>query len=147
MKKILTVVSLLFCLITVAQNDKKLDRIKALKVAYISNQLNLTAAEAEKFWPIYNVFDEKQFELRMQKRMLNMQSNNAQSASKSDKELTKLLEDLNKIDDEIIANRRILNKNLQGIISPQKIFTLQKTEDEFKRELLRKIKQKRKNRD
>jgi hypothetical protein len=32
------------------------DRIEALRVAFITQQLNLTPAEAEKFWPIYNAY-------------------------------------------------------------------------------------------
>lgn len=30
------------------------DRIEALRIAYISQQLNLTPEEAQKFWPVYN---------------------------------------------------------------------------------------------
>jgi hypothetical protein len=32
------------------------DRIEALRIAFISQQLNLTPAEAQKFWPIYNAY-------------------------------------------------------------------------------------------
>jgi hypothetical protein len=46
--------------------DKK-DQIKSLKVGYITNELALTTEEASKFWPIYNDFDDKQFELKNQK--------------------------------------------------------------------------------
>jgi hypothetical protein len=33
------------------------DRIKAQKVAYITEQLDLTVDEAQKFWPIYNRYE------------------------------------------------------------------------------------------
>ncbi|HWB63743.1 MAG TPA: hypothetical protein VG603_09555 [Chitinophagales bacterium] len=32
------------------------DRIEALRVAYITQQLNLTPEEAQKFWPVYNAY-------------------------------------------------------------------------------------------
>ncbi len=32
------------------------DRIEALRIAYISEQLNLTPDEAQKFWPVYNAY-------------------------------------------------------------------------------------------
>ena len=32
------------------------DRIEALRIAYISEQLNLTPEEAQKFWPVYNAY-------------------------------------------------------------------------------------------
>ena len=46
---------------------KKREKVKALKVAYITEQLELTTDEAQKFWPIYNAFDEKQSELLHEK--------------------------------------------------------------------------------
>ena len=46
---------------------EKREQIKAMKVAFLTTELNLTSSEAEKFWPIYNTFDDKQFELRHQK--------------------------------------------------------------------------------
>jgi hypothetical protein len=33
----------------------------------LTTELDLTTSEAEKFWPIYNTFDDKQFEIRHQK--------------------------------------------------------------------------------
>ena len=30
------------------------DRIKAEKIAYLTDQMDLTSAEAERFWPVYN---------------------------------------------------------------------------------------------
>jgi len=36
-----------------AQKGKD-DDVNTVKIAYITNQLNLTPAEAQRFWPIYN---------------------------------------------------------------------------------------------
>ena len=33
------------------------DRIKAEKIAFITDAVGLTSAEAEKFWPVYNKFE------------------------------------------------------------------------------------------
>jgi hypothetical protein len=37
-------------------NQSAKDRIEALRIAFISQQLNLTPEEAQKFWPIYNQY-------------------------------------------------------------------------------------------
>ena len=42
------------------------ERVQALKVAFITKALNLTSAEAEKFWPIYNEFQDKRDVVRKQ---------------------------------------------------------------------------------
>jgi hypothetical protein len=34
-------------------------KIQAMKIAYITQELNLTPGEAEKFWPLYNEFEAK----------------------------------------------------------------------------------------
>ena len=53
-----TYIILFFTFISLAsfaqKKDKKFEKLKALKTGYISNELNLTSNEAEKFWPIYN---------------------------------------------------------------------------------------------
>ena len=44
-----------------SKGDRKAhkEKIKAMKVSYITEKLNLTSEEAEKFWPIYNEYDAK----------------------------------------------------------------------------------------
>lgn len=49
---------------TQKEKDAKMERIKALKVAYITEQLSLKADQAEKFWPVYNRFENDKWELR-----------------------------------------------------------------------------------
>ncbi len=44
------------------------DKIKAFKTAHITEQLDLSSAEAEKFWPVYNAFDDKLMALRKEGR-------------------------------------------------------------------------------
>ena len=38
-------------------NPQKEEKIKALYVAYITQQLNITSDEAQKFWPVHTQFD------------------------------------------------------------------------------------------
>ena len=38
-------------------NESKAERIQALKIAFITQKLQLTADEAQKFWPVYNQYD------------------------------------------------------------------------------------------
>ncbi len=65
MKKYLLIVTLFLSSITAvnAQGDqpgdetKKLERIKALYVAYVTQQLQLSPEEAQKFWPVHTQFE------------------------------------------------------------------------------------------
>jgi len=46
------------------QHDKKHERIKALKIAYITEQLDLTADQAQKFWPVFNRYEKEKWDMR-----------------------------------------------------------------------------------
>ncbi|MGG9970522.1 hypothetical protein ACQ33O_01910 [Ferruginibacter sp. SUN002] len=65
MKKIYFILTfILFTGIVNAQDDpavdsKKQQDIEALKVAFISKELDLTPDEAQKFWPIYNQYSKE----------------------------------------------------------------------------------------
>ena len=43
------------------------DKIRTLKVEFITDKLDLSSGEAEKFWPIYNAFEKAYMELRHEK--------------------------------------------------------------------------------
>src|SRR4051812_8662994 len=58
MKKILlTAFFISICGIASLFSQERGERIEALKVAFITKQLQLTSQEAEKFWPVYNQYD------------------------------------------------------------------------------------------
>lgn len=66
-KIVLILLTWLVALNTVAaqpSKQEKMERIKALKIAYVTEQLNLKADQAEKFWPVYNMLENEKWELR-----------------------------------------------------------------------------------
>jgi hypothetical protein len=41
------------------QGPGRESRLKSLEIAYLTRELNITPAEAEKFWPVYNKYQEE----------------------------------------------------------------------------------------
>lgn len=118
-------------------SDEKSDKIKALKISFITNELSLTPDEASKFWPIYNAFDDRQFELRHQKmKSFKDKMNDDNLAKMSDKEAASLLAQMESSEDELYQIRKKFMSNLKGILSPVKIIKLKKAEVDFNRKLL-----------
>ncbi|AEW85206.1 sensor of ECF-type sigma factor [Flavobacterium columnare NBRC 100251 = ATCC 23463] len=143
MKKIIILLIFILNQTTFGQGrEEKIEKIKALRVAFISDRLNLTPEEAQKFWPIFNQFDDKHFELQKQKKKLIHQLNTEEINSLSDKEIQNLMDQEEKTENEIRQNKQALVKNLQGIITNQKIIQLKQIEIEFKQKLLNQIKEK-----
>lgn len=142
MKTYITLFILMLSLSVAAQGkDEKRERIKALKTAFITTELDLTSEEAAKFWPVYNSFDEKQFEIRHQKmRTLGKKIEAVETLS--DKEALAILNQMEDLDEESFQNKKKLISSLKSIISPRKIIKLKKAEDDFQRMLLKQFKEK-----
>ncbi len=45
------------------------DKIKALKVAFLTEKLNLSSKEAQAFWPVYNEYEQDREALRRKERV------------------------------------------------------------------------------
>jgi Skp family chaperone for outer membrane proteins len=121
---------------TVQAQDKKHEKIKALKTAYITEKLALTSAEAERFWPIYNSFEIKFHALRKKERTEIFQKVRDGLENLTDAEANELIDKNLSIESEELEYRKQKTKELRKVISPKKIIILKKTEDDFKRELL-----------
>ncbi len=141
MKKLLTILLLSLSVLASAQDmEKRVERIKALRVAFISDKLDLTTEEAQRFWPVFNQYDEKHSTLQRQKRQLMFKLRRENASTLSDKETLNLMEQDEQLETEIQNNRRQLAKDLQGIIPNQKILMLRQLEIEFKNKLLDQMK-------
>ena len=145
MKLYISLLLLLISTITLSQNNDKLEKIKALRVAFISTKLELTSNEAQKFWPIFNEFDKNQTDLRKEKRILMMRLKHQNTSSLSDIEMQKLLDTSELLESNIQTNRQQLVKNLKGVISPQKIILLKQLEEDFKKTLLKQMRNSKNN--
>jgi len=51
-----------------ADLEQKKEKIEAIKVAYLTEELELTVAESQAFWPVYNELRKKEHALREQQR-------------------------------------------------------------------------------
>jgi hypothetical protein len=129
-----------------AQNDKtdeKREKIKAFKVSFLTTELELTSTEAEKFWPIYNAYDDKQFELRHEKMktyLRKLDDDNINSLS--EKEACTLLSQIESTDKELYLLREKYMASLKKVLSSKKILKLKKSEDDFNRKLLKQYREK-----
>lgn len=123
-------------------NEKK-EQIKALKVGFITNELALTTEEASKFWPLYNAFDDKQFELKHHK-MRAFKARMADEAldKMSEKEAAALLAQMENNEDELCQLRKKFIANLKGVLPATKIIKLKKAEDDFYKKLLQQYRNK-----
>ncbi len=141
-KRHLLIVSLLLLASVMSYGQGKRDKIRSLKVAFITEALALTPAEAEKFWPLYNAFEDRQFDIRKQKLRNLRERFDANPESLTDKEALALLTDMDETEEQLHETRKKFSQSLRGVLSPVKILKLRKAEDDFNRRLLRQYRNK-----
>lgn len=143
--KLLVLVLFLVTLHGFAQSrfKEKKEQIKALKIAFITDELKLTPDEASRFWPLFNSFDEKQRELKQQKIRSYMKRFESGEVEKmSDKEAANFLNQMESTEDELYQLRKKFISNLKEVLPPIKIIKLKKVEEDFNRKLLQQYRDK-----
>jgi hypothetical protein len=113
------------------QDTKVRDKIEAARIAYITDQLQLTPQEAEKFWPIYREFAQRRREIRQQIR--NTSKN---PEGKSDQEI---VEQQFKAKQEELDLEKDYSGRLLKVISAQKLTSLPQAERKFRQMILDQI--------
>lgn len=118
--------------------------IEAMKIAFITKKLSLTPEEAKDFWPVYDQYSEKLHELR-KKRRQDMKAARDGFDEMSDKEVEAA------VDNEIVFRQKELDvqkeyhSKFKTLLPVKKVAKLYSAEDQFKRVLLDKLKDKEKN--
>lgn len=108
------------------------DRIRAAEIAYLSQKLDLTPEEAQKFWPLYNQYT-KEVEILIAERR-NHNQGSRQSLKPTD-------------DNELGYERRMLDikthyrQEFQKVLPAAKAGNVFRSEREFRNQLIRAMKE------
>lgn len=119
---------------TYSQDSDRREKIKSLKVAFITERLALTQTEAQKFWPVYNAYEtEKDTQRRLgyEKRQQISEDITEAQAKIALNDLIKFEKNRENVRIEFIES--LLN---QKVLPAKKILLLKTAEDEFNRKML-----------
>ena len=116
-------------------NEETRDKIRAAHAAYITQRIELTTFESEKFWPLYREYFEKRRDLRQRMR-------DARQTESNDKDLLEM--DLSTKKEELELEREFMEK-LQEFIPAEKLVKLRQAEIDFRKLLLRKVQERRRH--
>ncbi|MGV3631256.1 MAG: hypothetical protein ACO1O6_08620 [Bacteroidota bacterium] len=143
MKRIICILLIALTSVTVYAQDgamKRGEKVKQLKIAYITEELKLTVAESEKFWPVYNEMEEKIKAKRKENRKTAEEiSKNSETYSDEDFKKT-----VNKLFDNEIAETNLKKEyysKIAAVIGYKKATRLLKIEKEFKKKLVKELRQ------
>lgn len=143
-KIIIPLMLFMLCFSSYAQSGDWRQQIKAQKVAFITEQLSLTPQEAQKFWPIYNLFEDKINQIRRNDERAIRDAMKKENLT--EKEAQDVLNQYLAIENKKHLAKQQLIKDLGNVISPQKIIKLKIAEDAFNRKLMETYRQRREQR-
>lgn len=146
MKKLFTCMILMtLSLISIAQNNPEktnkqqlLEKIEAQRSAYITSKLDMTSDESTKFWPLYNEYSRKRMELKKEYKAQNADN---LSEQESRMELDEQIESQEKA----LALKKSYYEKFKAVLPAAKLAKLESAEQEFRREILRQIKERNKS--
>ena len=140
MKKLLLILILTLSISSFAQENGRHERIKGLKIAFITERLQLTGTEAQKFWPIYNAFDTENQKMR---KATMGKFRKVDFDSMSDQEAKNHLEDMMVTDKRKHELKQQFVVDLLNVLPAKKIILLKATEDSFNRRMMEQMKKRR----
>jgi len=114
------------------------EKVEAMKIAYLTNKLELSPTEAQQFWPVFNEFEAKIQAIR-QSRRKDSREGQDNLDQLSDKEVETL------IDSEVAFRQKELDvmkeyhSKFKAVLPIRKVAKLYRAQEDFKRELLKKI--------
>jgi Skp family chaperone for outer membrane proteins len=104
-----------------AQNTQaqKIEKIKALKIAFITQKLQLTSQEAQKFWPVYNQYENEIRQVRTDNKGGDVLEN----------------------EQKLLDIRKKYKPDFEQILGPQRLNDLYNAERDFRNLLIRQLKE------
>ena len=138
-----TYILIAFLMITTISWCQRGEKIRVYKTAYITEHVDLTTAEAEKFWPIYNKFEDQLSEIRRKEHKDIFETVKGDLDALSEEEAKSLLASIRELKLKEHQYRMAQMNELLNILPAKKILKLKRAEEEFKRNLLRRYKNRR----
>jgi len=125
-------------------SDDPAEKIKAIQIQYLAKKLDLTAEEAQKFWPVYNNYTHEVEQLiaerRQKKEQERLSTDNADDAARRnmDKEL--------KYEKRMLDIRSRYSTEFQRVLPGRKAGMVFKSEREFRTIMINHLNSQRMNR-
>ncbi|GGD85553.1 hypothetical protein [Planktosalinus lacus] len=139
MKKTTILFILALSVVSIGFGQKKShDEIKALKTAFITQQLELTSSEAEKFWPVYNSYDSEIHKLRKEYRDHVKTAFEGDMDTVSQQDAAEILQHIKQHREKENRLETQLESDLVKQLGAKRVLKLKKAEYDFKMQLLKK---------
>ena len=108
-------------------------RVRAMKVAFITDRMRLTPEEAQKFWPIYNQYEAELSKIREKHRL------GRDLSTLSDAELERFLNNFLDMEEQQVTLKRDYFSRMKQAVGLRKVALFIESERDFNRKLIQTI--------
>lgn len=135
---------LLLPLAGIAQDEEAMKKIESARIALITERLELTPGQAEKFWPLYREYQLKQKDIR---REFMDARRSARENTVTEQESKELLEKGLELKERQLALEKVYTERFSSVITTRQILQLRRAEEDFRQMLLQRMERRRDQRD
>ena len=114
------------------------EKIKAEKISFFTEKLSLTPSEAQAFWPVYNEFEKKRFDIQRQIHEFERMPDE-KFASLSDAEVDKMMSNYIGSFEKESMLLKDYNKQFLKVLPKKKVLMMYRTENQFRGHLIQGI--------
>ena len=116
------------------------EQLEAMKIAYITKELDLSPEEAKMFWPVYEQRDEALHALRKERRN-HLRDAKKNRDSWNDEQILTFLDREMQFKEQEVAIISNYHEQLKTVLPPKKLAKLYFAEEGFKRKLLKSMRE------
>lgn len=120
------------------RQQEKNDNIESMKIAFLTTKLDLTPEEAQKFWPVYNQYNEKLQELRKKRRQEEREAKK-NFEDLTDKEVEQAIDNDLAFRQKELDLQKEYNVKFKAVLPIKKVSRLYHAEEQFKKVLIDKL--------
>lgn len=138
MRIILLLSIITFSLGLQAQNKQGSERVRAAKIEFFTEKLDLTPTESDKFWPIYNDYQSRKSKLKHE-RLNIMRFYEENNLNMSPQELNESLNRFIEIEKELAILIEKYNDKFKQVLANDKVLKIYVAEIQFRDYLLKQL--------
>lgn len=116
------------------------DKIESRKIALITEKLELTPDQAERFWPIYREFSTRRQEIRQE---FTERRRNFDPKQATEEEMKRMIDLGLQVKQQQVNLEKDYSERMRNIISDRQLLNLRRAEDEFRQMLLDRVRARR----
>jgi len=131
-----------FCAMNISAQNANRQRLDAYKIAFFTKRLNLTSLEAEKFWPVYNEFQDNKNKIQLERQELNKYFNQNE-LNMSEREMIEAGDKLIALEVREAALAQEFHNKIKTVLSPVKVLRLYQAENQYRLQLLKELQERR----